>query len=54
MPKPVERLEIISVLDQSTAWFGVYNNIHPLSGLRMRSPCEFIVSKLPSPAERSV
>ena len=36
------RPDAISVLQQLPAWFEDYNNIHPRSGLRMRSPREFI------------
>jgi transposase InsO family protein len=43
--------DAISVLQQLPAWFEDYNNIHPHSGLRMRSPLEFIASKSPNQAE---
>jgi transposase InsO family protein len=36
------RLDAISVLQQLPAWFEDYNTVHPHSGLRMRSPREFI------------
>ena len=40
------RPDAISVLQQLPAWFEDDNNIHPHSGLRMRSPREFIESQL--------
>jgi transposase InsO family protein len=36
------RPDAISVLQQLPKWFEDYNTIHPHSGLRMRSPREFI------------
>ena len=44
------RPDAISVLQQLPAWFEDYNNIHPHSGLRMRSPREFIASQLANKA----
>jgi transposase InsO family protein len=48
------RPDAISVLQQLPAWFEDYNNIHPHSGLRMRSPREFIASKSPNQAKCTV
>ncbi|MCA3357643.1 MAG: IS3 family transposase [Roseomonas sp.] len=45
------RPDAISVLKQPPAWFEDYNNIHPHSGLRMRSPREFIASQLSNQAK---
>ena len=45
------RPNAISVLQQLPAWFKDYNNIHPHSGLRMRSPREFIASNLSNQAK---
>ncbi len=45
------RPDTISVLQQLPAWFEDYNNIHPHSGLSMRSPREFIANKLSNQAE---
>ena len=45
------RPDAISVLQQLPAWFEDYNNIHPHSGLRTRSPREFIGSQLANQAE---
>ncbi len=39
------RPDAISVLQQLPAWFEDYNTIHPHSGLRMRSPREFIAQQ---------
>ncbi|WP_157985966.1 integrase core domain-containing protein [Teichococcus vastitatis] len=39
------RPDAISVLQQIPAWFEDYNTIHPHSGLRMRSPREFIAEQ---------
>lgn len=39
------RPDAISVLQQIPAWFENYNTIHPHSGLRMRSPREFIAQQ---------
>ena len=39
------RQDVIAVLQRLAEWFEDYNTIHPLSGLRMRSPCEFIVAQ---------
>jgi len=36
------RPDAISVLQQIPVWFEDYNTVHPHSGLRMRSPREFI------------
>ena len=38
-----------SVLHQLTAWFEDYNTNHPHSGLRMRSPREFIAQQSSNP-----
>ncbi len=45
------RPDAISVLQQLPAWFEDYNNIHPHSGLHMRSPREFIENQ---PANKAV
>ncbi len=39
------RPDTISVLQQLPAWFEDYNTAHPHSGLRMRSPREFIAQQ---------
>ncbi|MBR0674350.1 integrase core domain-containing protein, partial [Neoroseomonas soli] len=39
------RPDAISVLQRLTEWFEDYNTIHPHSGLRMRSPREFIAAQ---------
>jgi transposase InsO family protein len=39
------RPDAISVLQQIPAWFEDYNTVHPHSGLRMRSPPEFIAQQ---------
>jgi transposase InsO family protein len=39
------RPDAISVLQQMPPWFEDYNTIHPHSGLRMRSPREFIAQQ---------
>jgi putative transposase len=39
------RPDAISVLQQLPVWFEDYNTIHPHSGLRMRSPREFIAQQ---------
>jgi transposase InsO family protein len=39
-----------SVLQQLPAWFEDYNTAHPHSGLRMRSPREFIAEQSSTPA----
>ena len=39
------RQDAISVLQRLAEWFEDYNTIHPHSGLRMRSPCEFIAAQ---------
>jgi transposase InsO family protein len=39
------RPDAISVLPQLSAWFEDYNTVHPHSGLRMRSPREFIAQQ---------
>lgn len=39
------RPDAISVLQQLPAWFEDYNTVHPHSGLRMRSPREFIAQQ---------
>lgn len=39
------RPDAISVLQKLPAWFEDYNTIHPHSGLRMRSPREFIAQQ---------
>ncbi|WP_188974037.1 DDE-type integrase/transposase/recombinase, partial [Neoroseomonas lacus] len=39
------RPDAISVLQRLAAWFEDYNTIHPHSGLRMRSPREFIAAQ---------
>lgn len=44
------RPDAISVMQQLPTWFEDYNNIHPHSGLRMRSPREFIASQLSNQA----
>ena len=44
------RPDAISVLQQLPAWFEDYNTVHPHSGLRMRSPREFIASQPSKPA----
>jgi transposase InsO family protein len=44
------RPDAISVLHQLSAWFEDYNDIHPHSGLRMRSPREFIADQSSIPA----
>ena len=46
--------DAISVLQPLPTWFEDYNNIHPHSGLRMRSPREFIDSHLAKQAVRPV
>jgi len=43
--------DAISVLRQLPGWFDDYNNIHPHSGLQMRSPREFIAQQSANPAE---
>ena len=48
------RPDAISVLQPLPTWFEDYNNIHPHSGLRMRSPREFIDSQLVKQAVRPV
>ncbi|MCA3693157.1 MAG: DDE-type integrase/transposase/recombinase [Aquidulcibacter sp.] len=45
------RAGAISLLQQLPAWFEDYNNTHPHSGLRMRSPREFLASQLCNQAE---
>jgi transposase InsO family protein len=42
--------DALSVLRQIPDWFDDYNNVHPHSGLRMRSPREFIASQSSTPA----
>jgi putative transposase len=32
-----------SIIDQLLGWFDHYNEVHPHSALRYRSPCEFVV-----------
>ena len=44
------RPDAISVMQQLAAWFEDYNNIHPHSGLRIRSPREFMASQLSNQA----
>ena len=44
------RPDAISVLQQLSAWFDDYNTVHPHSGLRMRSPREFIAQQSATPA----
>lgn len=44
------RPDAISVLQRLADWFEDYNTIHPHSGLRMRSPREFIAEKSASTA----
>jgi transposase InsO family protein len=39
------RPDAISVLHRLAEWFEDYNTIHPHSGLRMRSPREFIAAQ---------
>jgi transposase InsO family protein len=39
------RQDVIAVLQRLAEWFEDYNTIHPHSGLRMCSPCEFIVAQ---------
>jgi len=39
------RPDAISVLQRLAEWFEDYNTIHPHSGLRMRSPREFIAAQ---------
>ncbi len=48
------RPDASSVLQPLPTWFEDYNNIHPHSGLRMRSPREFIDSQLAKQAVRPV
>ena len=48
------RQEAISVLQQLPAWFEDYNAVHPLSGLRMPSPREFIARQSATQAACSV
>ena len=45
------RPDALSVLRQLPAWFEDYNAVHPHSGLRMRSPREFIADQSSTPAE---
>jgi putative transposase len=45
------RPDAASVLQQLAAWFEDYNTIHPHSGLRMRSPREFIAQQSATSAE---
>jgi transposase InsO family protein len=42
--------DALSVLRQLPEWFDDYNAVHPHSGLRMRSPREFIASQPSTPA----
>ena len=44
------RPDAIAVLQQISAWFEDYNAVHPHSGLRMRSPREFIAQQSATPA----
>lgn len=44
------RPDAISVFQQLLHWFADYNPIHPHSGLRMRSPREFIAQQSANPA----
>ena len=44
------RPDAISVLQRLPAWFEDYNTVHPHSGLRMRSPREFIADQSSTPA----
>jgi transposase InsO family protein len=44
------RPDALSVLRQLPAWFEDYNAVHPHSGLRMRSPREFIADQSSTPA----
>jgi transposase InsO family protein len=44
------RPDAISALQQISAWFEDYNAVHPHSGLRMRSPREFIAQQSATPA----
>jgi putative transposase len=44
------RPDAISVLQQLPTWFEDYNTVHPHSGLRMRSPREFIAQQSATPA----
>jgi putative transposase len=44
------RSDAISVLQRLAEWFEDYNTIHPHSGLRMRSPREFIAAQSPTQA----
>jgi transposase InsO family protein len=43
--------DALSVLRQLPGWFDDYNDVHPHSGLRMRSPREFIALQSATQAE---
>ena len=48
------RPDAISVPQHLPTWFDDYNTVHPHSGLRMRSPREFIAQRSATPAACSV
>jgi transposase InsO family protein len=48
------RPDAISIMQRLAVWFDDYNAVHPHSGLRMRSPREFIAAQSATHAARPV